>query len=259
MCWNSDEFLLTTVPLQLICGHGPAALYLCTGLASTPWSSIGLHVAASPEMCRDQRQGRRGQASPLHTGCCPALLRLLGVALLSVPVCVFLVPRGDHSPCQPPRPALSMWPETVSPCCQLERVDQCLSAKAPTFGSGQTDLTSSTCVCWSSWMQSSKRGRDWTFPAPAKIEDVEYLLLQSKKGGNQQAGLMSSDTCPLSFVACLSCSELPRFFPGFLVPFVVLHRFRGFQRLEPTTACVSLSHVLLQAIRRTAHCQFNRV
>ena len=48
---------------------------------------------------------------------------------------------------------------------------------------------------------SLKRGCDWTFPASAKIDDIEYLLLQSKKGGNQQAGLMSSDTCPLSFVA----------------------------------------------------------
>ena len=47
-----------------------------------------------------------------------------------------------------------------------------------------------------------KRVRDWTFRASAKIEDIEYFFPQSKKGGNQQARLMNSDTCPLSFVAC---------------------------------------------------------
>ena len=57
---------------------------------------------------------------------------------------------------------------------------------------------------------SLKRGRDWTCPVSAKIEDIEYLLLQSLKGGNQQAGLMSSDTCLPSFVACLRVLA-PRF------------------------------------------------
>ena len=108
-----------------------------------------------------------------------------------------------------------------------------------------------------------KRGRDWTFPASAKIEDIEYVLLQSEKGGNQQAGLMSSDTCPPSFVACLRVLA-PRLLLVSWFPFVVLHRIRGFQRLEfrdfvPATACVSFSHVFLQAVRRTAHCHFNRV
>ena len=58
-----------------------------------------------------------------------------------------------------------------------------------------------------------KRGRDWTFPASAKIEDIEYLFLQSTKGGNQQAGLMSSH------FRCLFCvSWLTGFswFPGSL-------------------------------------------
>ena len=38
----------------------------------------------------------------------------------------------------------------------------------------------------------------------------EYSLLQCKKGGHQQAGLISSDTCLLSFVACLHVLA-PRF------------------------------------------------
>ena len=83
-------------------------------------------------------------------------------------------------------------------CCQKDlRLEQgtctdslsCLITKLPLY------------ICRNS--SSLKRGRNWTFPASAKIEDIEYLLLQHKKGGNQQAGLMSSDTCPLSFVACL--------------------------------------------------------
>ena len=39
--------------------------------------------------------------------------------------------------------------------------------------------------------------------ASAKTEDAEYHLLHSTEGGKQQAGLMSSDTCLSSFVACL--------------------------------------------------------
>ena len=109
---------------------------------------------------------------------------------------------------------------------------------------------------------SLHRFRDWTFPASSTIEDIEYFFLQSKKGGNQHVRLMSSDTCPFSFVPSSSFRGFLRcvvsWFPSLCciecrIPKIWIQRVYISNSL---CLFVSCTHLLLQEIRRTAHCQF---
>ena len=78
-------------------------------------------------------------------------------------------------------------------------------------------------------MSSSRCGRNWSFPASAKIEDIKYLFLHSTKEKLQAEPMCSeylypSFGCPLRVLA-------PGVSSGLLAS-AVLNRIRGFRDLN---------------------------